>query len=362
MDSPLSKRSSPASRRGFTLVELLVVIAIIGLLVGLLLPAVQAARESARRITCSNKLKQIGLALLNYTEAKKEFPIGHEYDMLASYDATGAWVQVAGRMVLYRDKNPWMNVNLRILPFNDDATYYNELMSKRYRPFPGWSDAATNWPAKLRVPLPNLLCPSDGRGGTTKQGGDGVDLPISNYLPMFQGTNVSGKSIWEAADVLDGYAEPLVPLPGSRRGVFFWIGGGRRQGTKAKEITDGLSKTVLFSEYLTAPNNNDSQRGYFWQLIPGASFLQSIVTPNSSAPDINYGGPTWCDGSTDLPLQNLPCVEGDENVTAAARSYHPGGVSVILADGAVRYVSDLINAATWRDLVTMADGRSVSID
>ena len=336
----------PTVFKGFTLVELLVVIAIIGILVGMLLPAVQAARESARRTTCANKLKQIGLALANFQDARKAYPIGHEFDPSVTYSSTGP-------------KNPWMNAIVRILPFNEDATYFNELMARPYRPWFWEPAAATAWPAALQVGLPNLLCLSDGRVGATKfTGYNGIRVPVSNYLPVFGGND------WiEGGDLMVG-PEPdydLGLLPNSRRGVFFFLlPGSRQQGTRLKDITDGLSKTMVFSEHLTAPSTS-SLRGMFFMPYAGMAWVQASTTPNSSVPDVHS---IWgCRAGADLPAMNLPCVEGDESSsTAGARSYHAGGAGVVLADGAVRFMSSSVDLTNWRRLVSMADGEPVTLE
>jgi prepilin-type N-terminal cleavage/methylation domain-containing protein/prepilin-type processing-associated H-X9-DG protein len=349
MDTPFFHRSSPARRKAFTLVELLVVIAIIGVLVGLLLPAVQSARESARRTTCSNKLKQIGLALANYHEARKSLPFGHEYDMLATYSAAGS-------------KNPWMHSLVRIMPYTEEIAYYNALTSQRYR---GWfweSGAAADWPARLQVGVPSYLCPSDGRGGLTKPTGyGGIIAPVSNYLPIFAGTN-----FYEAGDVVDWNTDPPAVLPPRSRAVFFYVSAGRTQPTKFKDITDGLSKTVIYSEHLTGPDPQPTWRGiFFYPWGAGMSYVQAVLTPNSSASDVLYDDTFGCgDGSNaDQPQQNLPCTVGDELTnTAAARSSHPGGVHGLYADGAVRFVSNSVDLTNWRRLVTMADGGAVTIE
>lgn len=149
---------SQGSRPAFTLVELLVVIAIIGILVGMLLPAVQAARESSRRTTCSNKLKQLGLAMQNHHEAKGEFPVGTNYGIAEP----PLFLPPAGAVEW------WCHIH-SVLPFAEESAYFNLLSSNLNRD-PPWGDA-NMWPAGLRVPLPSLLCPSDGRGGLTKAGG-----------------------------------------------------------------------------------------------------------------------------------------------------------------------------------------------
>jgi hypothetical protein len=321
-------------------------ISIVGILVGMLLPAVQSARESARRTTCSNKLKQLGIALSGYHDSRKAFPVGHEYDPSNSDSATGP-------------KNGWMNAIVRLLPFNEDTAYFNDLMSTPYRPWFWEPTAQAAWPGSLRVGLPNLLCPSDGRGGMTKAGGFGIPLPISNYLPVFQGEN------WvEAGGAIIGQGD-LGELPAERRGVFFWPLSSRKRGAAVKDITDGLSKTMVFSEHLTAPASRDSWRGIFFFPRGGAAFVLASGTPNSSAPDPLTDDAFGCGAGSgaNLPSQNLPCVADAEEFSAAsARSHHQRGVGMLLADGAVRFMSDSVDLTNWRRLVSMSDGGAVTLE
>jgi prepilin-type N-terminal cleavage/methylation domain-containing protein/prepilin-type processing-associated H-X9-DG protein len=346
--APDRKPVRRAVSAGFTLVELLVVIAIIGILVGMLLPAVQAARESARRSTCSNKLKQIGLALANFHDANKCYPIGHVTDSEFAFRAG-------------QSRNPWMNAIVSILPFNDDANYFNELKRQPFRAWFWEPTAQTDWPPALRVPLPNLLCPSDGLGGSTKSLGFGVEVPISNYLGVFGGLNGM-----ENGDIVDDVVTPPVFVPLNRRGVFFRLAGGRTKGTRVKDITDGLSKTMLFSEHLTAPAAGRSARGFFFMHYVGSTCILSVQTPNSSTPDVLSDDANGCgaESGSNLPSQGLPCSVADDDFSfqAAARSYHPGGVTTVFADGAVRFVSDSVDLQNWRRMVSMADGQSVAVE
>lgn len=345
---PIATSSIEVRPSGFTLVELLVVMVVIGILVGMLLPAVQSARESARRTACINKLKQIGIALAHYHDSREAFPLGHEFDVTSNYTSRGP-------------KNPWMNSIVRIMPFNEDANYYNDLNSQSYRPWFWDQAAAAAWPARLGVGLPSLLCPSDGHGGVTKPTSCyDIRVPVSNYLPMFQGLNW-----WEAGDVAEWVEDDPAPMPAQRQGVFYFVGGGRSKPTSVRDIKDGLSKTVLFSEHLTAPASGPSWRGIFFYPNAGAGFVQSALTPNTSAPDLAYIDDWGCgpESNANLPAANLPCAAGDEYTnTAAARSYHPGGVVIVLADSAIKFISDSIDAANWRRLVSTADGNPVVVD
>jgi prepilin-type N-terminal cleavage/methylation domain-containing protein/prepilin-type processing-associated H-X9-DG protein len=310
------------ARRGFTLVELLVVIAITGILVALLLPAVQAAREAARRSQCTNNLKQIGLALHNYHDVHKSFPIG-----------TVAVPPQFGNM-------EWPNYLVAILPFCEQQPLYEGfavmLSQPTARP---WTVA---FPAQVQdKAVSNYLCPSDGKGG-------GLNtlyvsrLFKSNYLGIYSGMNEQ--------DAIDE-ADPAASFDVGQRGAF-----GFNRSVKFRDILDGMSNTLVAAEHLTGIDERDT-RGWPWTARAGRQMLHVQLTPNTNIPDesIPYDG--FCLAQNNLPELNLPCIgvwATTNNV--AARSRHPGGVNGLLGDGSVDFFSETIDVALWRSLGWISDG------
>lgn len=323
----LSRRNS-----GFTLIELLVVIAIIAVLIALLLPAVQQAREAARRSQCKNNLKQIGLAIHNYHDTVNAFPPG-------SINSGSLW------------SNPqWPYLLDFILPYIDEAPRYNILAKNWSRVAPWNPGAEADWEAELQTPIKAFLCPSDGMGGALKDAGNAIPLPASNYLGIFSHVNLSDQF---AID----YRSPGANM--SKRAAF-----GINSGTRIRDVIDGLSNTILVAEYLTGVTPVD-WRGYYHTEQPGAQFLHASSTPNSSVPDLLYGAagyPSGCATGFNLPAMNLPCQATTNHAQlgyAVSRSRHTGGVHVLLGDGAVRFVSENINLVTWQNLSWISDGNVV---
>ena len=334
--NPTSEIQHPKS--AFTLVELLVVIAIIGILIALLLPAVQAAREAARRMQCSNNLKQIGVALHNYHSAHKSFPLG-------SYGDTGPF------------GNPeWPYFLYFLMPYMEQQSLYDglaEVQKTNVRPW--YSNATSVWPMSVRdKPVSTFLCPSDGKGGLTKASPafdpslpptQAVNLPVSNYLGIFSGLNDGDawNEVWDPSAV-----DPI------QQAVF-----GVNRGARIGDITDGTSNTLAAAEYLTGKTGD--QRGFIYTHRAGSQNLYVALTPNTSAPDILLDYPTFCQGGNhSYPKLNLPCVGGSGATnTAAARSRHPGGVHGLLCDGSVRFFAETIDSTTWRRLGWMADGEVI---
>ena len=308
--------------KGFTLVELLVVIAIIGILIALLLPAVQAAREAARRSQCANNLKQIGLALHNYHDTYKSFPIG----TLAGPPQFG--------------HPEWANYLMAILPFCENDPLYQDvsylLHSTMLRPWNG------GWPAEVQVPVPGFLCPSDTMGGGIHVGPiNPTGLFKSNYLGIYSGMNEQD-AIWEEA------SDPNFNV--RYRGAF-----GFNKPRKFSDFMDGTSKTLVLAEHLKGINEADF-RGFPFTARAGRQMLHVQLTPNTNIPDesIPIGG--FCGPAENAPDLNLPCIgvwATTNNV--AARSRHPGGVNGLLGDGSVSFYSETIDVALWRSLGWMAD-------
>ncbi len=306
-------------RAGFTLIELLVVIAIIAVLIALLLPAVQQAREAARRTQCKNNLKQLGLALHNYHDNFGRF-------------APGTISRTGGSF----GGPEWPYLIHFILPNLDQAATYNILATNWGRPGP-WIDP-TQWPITLQMGIPALQCPSDNQGGSNKMVGTGVNLPTTNYMGFFSGLN-DGQT---AADA------------GTSRAAF-----GINRGASIRDFLDGTSNTMLMAEYLTGTPTD--WRGWFYTNRAGAQYLHATNPPNSSVPDNLLDYPYACTAAVNLPQQNLPCVaDGNTpNNFSTSRSRHVGGAQALLADGSVRFISANINLSTWQYLAWMADGNVI---
>ena len=329
-------------QRGFTLIELLVVIAIIAILISLLLPAVQQAREAARRTQCKNNLKQLGLALHNYHDVNLCFPPGTIGRNVQGWGAYGM---------------PRIPLHIHLLPYLEQGNIYDRVVFH-----------ANSWyfidPVNrdlIKVPIPVAYCPSDGMGGVTKTtgyGDSGYENALSNYGGIYgrlQRDVLAGNSSILAVGVIIETAR--------KRAWPFRM----NIPTKIRDIKDGTSNSMAMSEVLTGTPAD--VRGMMWISNAAHVCVFTELGPNSRAPDVLFkAGGVLCDETNpDNTVQaglNLQCIEGDTDLinstnTAAARSRHPGGVQSVLFDGAVRFISENIDIRTWRYLGNMMDGQTL---
>jgi len=315
-------------RNGFTLIELLVVIAIIGVLIALLLPAVQSAREAARSMSCTNNLKQIGLALLNHENAHDEFPAG----AMGWNSAGTTWV---GHTAFFM-----------ILPYLEQgSTYRNVDLETRAMDPPN----AT----VLNTQIAPYHCPSDNAAGRTLGDWFSRSNYVLNYGPTFK---------YPPGAVMPQAGSPSRPRSDLENGGAF-----RDEIARTlREFKDGTSKTAMVSEVRAGQVDElpypADVRGT-WGFNFGGSYYTHFATPNSSVPDETRQ--EWCDPNSGAFEQVAPCVvmpphNGDPDVVMrfVARSRHPGGVKVLFADGHVRFVSDSISLDTWQAMSTI-DGKEV---
>ena len=325
---------------GFTLVELLVVIAIIGVLVGLLLPAVQSARESARRSQCTNKQRQLALAFSNHLSAKTVFPMYDTFptntgtNVVNSYEGYGVWS--------------------RLLPYIDQQSIYDQI------PFTtkSFEDSSNATIRKLKIDT--FRCPSDLPFGDLTCGG--INFAISGGATR------------------DAYS---TGTPTKAFGVIV-----RRSESSPADIRDGLSKTVLLSEFLHGDNDGTSlalDRDFTQPLtLATAEFPTAAEVETAGAAcdtlaagyQVSNAGREWisalpgqCVINTVAPpnWRHVNCCTGggfgwacDRNGIYPARSSHPGGVIAAAADGSTNFVAEGIDVLTWQRLGARNDGSSVS--
>lgn len=320
-------------RRGFTLVELLVVIAIIGILIALLLPAVQAAREAARRSQCSNRLKQIGLALHNYESAYLSFPF-----RMGGTGTRAAWdltntnaAQISG----------WVP----LLPFMEQGPLYEQIRAgagfKPYGPYGGTYQFAP-WCATI----PGLLCPSDPRSGSKLEGTPSTVYycGLSSYH-FSMGDKISD-NVWGTTN---------------ERGLFWF-----QSGIRLRDIVDGTSNTIAVSEKAIGEDGSRRIKGNVMQGVSGISGSpQLCMNKRGSNGDYittgsvkNRTGRRWPEGTavyagftTVLPPNAPSCTNISDDDRQdwgifSASSYHPGGVNGVMADGSVRFFSETIDTGT----------------
>jgi prepilin-type N-terminal cleavage/methylation domain-containing protein/prepilin-type processing-associated H-X9-DG protein len=373
------------NRRGFTLVELLVVIAIIGILVALLLPAVQAAREAARRGQCLNCLKQLSLAMLNYEGTHKGLPHVAKFWLNSELNYPNG-LGLPGTAGWYDDHGWYITLS----PFFEEANLQNA----------GNPDASLSNASNIAVRqafVPMMVCPSD-------IGHQRNEWTVPEWARVRTNYVVNGgNTVYGQLNVVRGSVDACpteLPDCGQFKGSPFIP---RKPGPLGK-ITDGTSKTLMASEVVVlpetsfwggpysdaqtalggqvftgyrTPNSKDrdalARRGYWWVAEVQSAWLQAqlpgsevAVTGGSPVGPLmassvvpNYGGRGGggppIDYASDTP-------DGKEHKTQhiAARSRHPGGVNASRCDGSVSFFSDDVNFVVWNSLTSSAGGEAVS--
>ena len=363
-------KKSINKKRGFTLVELLVVIAIIGVLIALLLPAVQAAREAARRMTCANHLKQFGLALHNMHDIHGRFPAAlrqPEFSIALGgvWKERGSWV--CPLLPFVEQQSIYDLLILNSQGKMDERGWYMQPWDQRYNA-PGNAGIWTPWARANEINI--LLCPSN--SGTGAFDGDNMDNGLGrisyrasrgdtwlDYRDPLQTRGLFGPGMAYAGETFDGAA---------RESFICDMAG----------LTDGTSNTIAFSETIVGTKGSRKIKGGLLTEIkfdkkpdypskcisPSTTYRGEFDGPaahidasgNIVAGDQVTGG-RWTDAVanytlfyTVLPPNSVSCTssgrtfpEGDWALVSAS-SGHPGGVNVCLGDGAVRFVSDTIDA------------------
>jgi len=356
----------PSVGRGFTLIDILLVIAIIAVLIALLLPAVQSAREAARRIQCTNNLKQIGLALHNYHSATGSFPLGAT--VAVAYGTEQVW-------------GTWSAFTL-MLPYLEQTPLYNaaNFMVTNVQP-PGNLMNSTVFNANLAA----FLCPSDslaptaasyansncnymGSIGTTTfpnaQTSTGIFTPGTNTYSNGTYTNTINHTAYSIATVTDGTSNTVAFSEGVVGDLTHWT-----------PFRDGVSWTATGPYYATV--DAWAQQSYVMMGIRACAAMWSSKTNYPYEEDKGW---RWALGATGITLFNtiIPpssttypwsgCRSDNQggNVSNGqfenANSFHPGGCNVGFADGSIRFIKSSISMNTWWALGTKADGEIISSD
>ncbi len=356
----MKRRVVLRSRLGFTLVELLVVIAIIGILVGLLLPAVQQAREAARRMQCQNHMKQMSLAAMNFESAYRHLPNGGLDGDPQAIDSSGnpnpAGYNYAETPPTYggttccraATRRGW-NHFYKLLPYLEQTSVYN--LGEDSPPF--WPNVANNANEDLvaQSAIPTYYCPS--RRSPIGYGSAGFyRVDYAGNAGFFQGEVIEGTGIVPPpplglTPIGDERANVNQGNESGRRGVIIWGGYGHKR--KLADITDGTSNTIIFAEKCI-PRTRQGADGGDNERWNNNGWDEDTVRWHF-APVSDFVAPPFRPGST--------------NATAWRRMFgssHTSGLNAARSDGSVAFYSFQIDANTWRKLCVADDGEVFSED
>jgi len=322
-----SPRVGRGRRVAFTLIELLVVIAIIAVLIGLLVPAVQKVREAANRMSCTNNLKQLGLAQHNFQTAQGMFPQGYDgRPYSASPSTTFRWSALAA-----------------LLPYIEQSTVVLDTTIPLFGPptavpadgFPGNFEISTRNQAMVNTTVKTFLCPSDRMTHIVS-----VNRRPTNYVACAGNGGIDGDNV-------------------NANGVYY-----ANSMTRIADLLDGTSNTAAMSESLLGRGDGQTATGDLWidYREPPAALTEGGCGGAAWSTVRNY---CWADGGARGAIYShhyppnsttADCFARVRYNWKAARSNHTGGVNVLLCDGSVRFVKNAIDPVVWQGLATRAGG------